>query len=793
MNKFEMELNENKAKAFFVRHGEKVGLGVAAGLLGTFAYLGMGLSPDLQGRTPSSLEATVTSAENHIKNGRWETLRPQRLAISGTVDKLDSSKQQVAASDFTFDYLLARRSAAAALRSDPKLAPITSPEVNVDRVSLADTASGRHPLGLLTPLALEEAAATGGRQGGPAMDDGSGRRTKTGPTADLGAVVAAPGIDPVKAGLPDLQNPAPVDRYVATVKYLFPFKENYLSFRNTFRNAVGYNASNDRFLVRHLEIQRRVNGGEWEDYTNQIKEQEKTYVVSAPDPFDDKYANRALTRAFPPVLLNNYYAAATHRQLPAFELPEDPTLAATTPTGRDGGDRDRGAQSGRSGMSGQSGMSGRSGMSGMSGRSGMSGQSGMSGRSGMAGAMSGMSGRSGMSGMSGRSGMSGMSGRSGQSGQSGTASMAVEEPLDLVDYKLIRFSDPTVVPGNEYEYRVRYWVYDPNNPIKMAGFVDTAPQRQAMAMSATASDGERESEVQDEDELENEVIQSRVKLDHLSPEVRERLTLESSLQRPLPVLTNCRPSAWSEPTPSIRVSEIRGDALVGTASIPSPVKSTVGNQEVKFSVREGSVRMLAAIWDSTFGIKIPLVNDAVYPGSLLGGTAVTKVLDPITREYRKLENNDGMPVAARTTAPGYTGNSGMVLVDFLGGREILGGSESKTKFMVPTEALVVDATGQLQVRSADANARDFTWLSGEVLREDGLIDKLAEAAEDQGGAGDEREGRGRAAGGRSGRSGFPGGGGPPGNNGPPGGDAGRSGRSGMGGGAGRSGRPGGNN
>lgn len=411
----------------------------------------------------------------------------------------------------------------------------------------------------------------------------------------------------------------------------------------------------------------------------------------------------------------------------------------------------------------------------------------MSGRSGMSGAMSGMSGRSGMSGMSGRS------------GQSGTASMAVEEPLDLVDYKLIRFSDPTVVPGNEYEYRVRYWVYDPNNPIKMAGFVDTAPQRQAMAMSATASDGERESEVQDEDELENEVVQSRVKLDHLSPEVRERLTLESSLKRPLPVLTNCRPSAWSESTPPLRVSEIRGDALVGTASIPSPVKSTVGNQEVKFNVREGSVRMLAAIWDSSFGIKVPLVNETVYPGSLLGGTAVTKVLDPITREYRKLENNDGMPIAARATAPGYTGNSGMVLVDFLGGREIIGGSDSKTKFMVPTEALVLDSAGQLQVRSAVANARDFTWLSGEVLREDGLVDKLAEAAqnEGEGEAGDDREGRGRAAGGRSGRSGrsgFPGGGGPPGNNGPPG-DAGRSGRSGMsgGGGAGRSGRPGGNN
>ncbi|MDP1562076.1 MAG: hypothetical protein Q8M16_11915, partial [Pirellulaceae bacterium] len=295
MNKFEMDLNENKAKAFFVRHGEKVGLAVAAGLLGTFAYLGVGLKPDLQGRTPTTLESTVTTAENHIKGGRWDELRPHRLAIANTVEKLDSNKVQVAASDYVFDYLLARRSASAPLRSDPALLPVSKPETYVARMSIADTVADRHALSMLATLDLEASATSGSSRTGPTMEDGSNVK-KSGPTVDLGAVMAATGIDPTKAGLKELANPAPVDRYVATIKYVFPFKQLYTDFRGAFRKSIGYNAVNDRFVVRYLEIQRRVNGGEWVDYTNKIREQEKTYVVSAPDPFDDKFMNRVLTR-----------------------------------------------------------------------------------------------------------------------------------------------------------------------------------------------------------------------------------------------------------------------------------------------------------------------------------------------------------------------------------------------------------------------------------------------------------------------------------------------------------------
>ena len=757
MNKFDMELNENKAKAFFVRHGEKLGLAVAAGLLGTFSYLGFGLKPDLQGRSPSTLENTIVSAENHIKSGRWDDLRPQRLAITNTVDRLDSNKVRVAASDYVFDYLLARRSATAPLRSDPNVLPVFAPETHLGRMSIADTATTAHPLSMLDDVNLESESADTER--GPGSIDTNSKATSAA-KVDLGAAIAATGLDPVKAGLGDLPNAAPVDRYVATVKFLFPYKEMYTNFRATFRNSVGYDATNDRFLIRYMEIQRRVNGGEWVDYTNQIREEEKTFVVSAPEPFDAKFAMRGLTRPFPPVLLKDYYGVSRHSRIPEAALPET-TLA----------DSAAGAGAGDSRRSGSSGMSGRSGMSGPPG--------GMSGMSGPPGGMSGMSGPPG--GMSGMSGMSGRSGPPGTGGSAGMAAMVEEEPTEMVDYKLVRFSDPTVEPGNSYEYRARYWIFDPNNPVKMEGYIAAEKKRTATAMttSASESDGQRpETEEESGEEMDDVVLQSNVKLDQLSPEVRERLTLEAGLARPNPTLKNCRPSPWSDATSPLRVASVVGDVFVSTANIPTPAKSTVADKEVSFQLREGALRAVAAIWDSTFGIQVPLVLENVYPGSVLGGTSTTRVLDPITRTYKKLENNDGSYVTARGGGPGYKGSSGMVLVDFLGGKDIVGGTESKTKFKVPTEALLLDSTGQLLVKSASSDARDWTWLSGEVLREDGLLDKLEEATETEDSESGGRSGR---SGGQSGRSGFPGGGGPPGGGKSGGGNSGRSGPPGGGG------------
>ncbi|GEM_PF-1796782 len=752
MNKFELELNENRAKAFFVRHGEKLGLVIGVGLLGLFVYLGLGLAPDMKNQTPSTLATMASNAENRINSGDWNELKPFREAVSGTVEELDSNKVAVDSENFPMDYLLARRSKAAPPRQDPAvLAPLMG-EADFLFTSVADTSDKRHALKMLKDMLLEDSAAEAGKSGPDSGNDKSSTKAK-GPAIDLSATSAAPGIDPEKAGLADMENASPRSTYLNVVKFVVPFKQMHSGFRETFKNSMGYDPSNDRLLIRYLEIERRVNSGEWEDITQKLREEEKLFVVSAPNPFDEKYADSILTRAFPPILLQDYFSLARHSMIPLIKLPEPEVMVASADS-----------KSGGGGNMGRSGRSGRSGPpAGATGRSGP--PAGATGRSGPPAGMGGMSGRS---------------------GQGGMATMTLEEDTkDIPEYKLVRFTDQDLRPGSSYQYRVRIWVFDPNNPVPMKGFMAKSKRSGPATESATASQADNaaqdfQSELMDE----NFIIQSTVKMDSLSAEVRERLALDSKLDRPLDMLKNCRPSAWSDPSPEVKVAAVKGEAYVGEAEPAREGRLVNGAAEIRFPVREGSLAAVAAIWDSKFDTRIPIKVEAVFTGSVIGGQSVARILDPITRAYKKLENNEGLPVS-RGIAPGYKGSSGVVLVDFLGGQKIDGSTGSKSDFKIPTEALLLDSIGNLIVSSSDQDARNYTWLTGEVLREDGVAKRDNEQDDMGDGKG---QGNGGQGGGGRGRSGYPGGGGG-GNQGGAGQGNGGAGRSG--GGAGRSGRPGG--
>jgi len=604
-------------------------------------------------------------------------------------------------------------------------------------------------MSMLPRVRLEEPGASG--PAGPESDDGRGTsRSRNQDQVDMSAMLAVPGLDPAKAGLPEMEGATARDVYLATINYAFPYKKMLTSFRETFKNSIGYDPENDRLLVRYLEIQRRTNGGEWENVTDQIREQEKDFLLSAPNPFDDKYANRALTRPFPPVLLSDYYRLARHSMIPLVELPVDEPATGGAGQGRLAGG---GTGTARQGTRGGTG-----------GSRGMSGPPGGAGRSGPPPGAS-RSSSQGMSGSQGMTGSRGMTG-SGAAGARGTGPQTAEVDFkDAAEHQMVRFTDQNIQPGNTYEYRVRVWVYDPNNPVKMDGYVAKQEVLGPTRMMATATDSDRAGDMhRDEAELESMVIQSNVKVDHLSSEVRERLSLESRLERPLPMLRNCRPSPWSDPTGPIQVGPIKGQAFVANADVPREGRVQGQDREIRFPIREASLKAVAAIWDSQLGVQVPLVLDAVYPGSVLGGTGVARVLDPIQRIYRKLENNDGTPVTSGR-APGYRGSSGVLLVDFLGGREIDGGTQSRSPFRVPTEALLLDSTGQLLVRNSVADAGDFTWLSGEVLREDGVARRQEEMGDDTADRGRSRQGQ---QGQQRGRSSYPGSGGSGGMSGPPG-------------------------
>lgn len=754
MNKFDQELNENAAKAFFVRHGEKLGLLVGAGLLGLFVYLGVNMSPDLENQTPTTLNGLATQAENRIKSGSWDELKDHRQAVEGTVAKLDGNKIPVDSSNYEIASVFGTRMISKPLRTDPIILPPEQPVVDAVRVSIADTTSNQHPLSFLETLNV--LAADSSSDGRNPSAGGSAKKEDV----DYSAATIAPGISAKSASLDSLDSAAPISTYMVAVRFVIPYKKMLADFRDKFKNSMGYDAENDRFLIRYMQVERRVNGGgddAWEEITDQLKAQEKLYVVSAPDPFEEKYDSTVLTRPFPPVLQSDYFALANHPLIPLESLPEPIEIKASTTTAA-------GGSSGRSGGS----SSYRSGRSSYSGKT----QSGPP------------AGGSSMSGMSGSRGMSGGGYNAMNSGGSTSQDAKKDVVKDAPEYKLVRFTDQDVKPGFSYEYRARIWIYDPNNPVKMDDYVEKEKKREAASMSAGVDDLDKDKDNANDEIDESVVIQSNVKMDQLSPETQERLKAEVAIPRPKAMLKNCRVSAWSEPTPAVTVKAIEGEAFVSQAEAPRMGRVTVGSKEIQFPSKEGFLtETLAGVWDDKFGIRIPLVVEEAFVGSVLGTQKVTRVLDPIAGEYKKLENNSGIPDDKKRRPDGYLGNSGVVVVDFMGGQELEGVTESRVSdFRIPTEALFLDSAGRLIVKNSRKDARDYTWMTGIVKREDAVETKFDENDPSSGG---QYGGSSRGGSSNGSRGGYPGGGSSGGSSG------GYPGAGGSGGSGGRGGYPGG--
>ena len=80
MAKRKMKFDKDAIGNLFVRHGEKMGLGVALLLLGYFVYAGMqgaGLETD---QTPSRLVEVASMKERQINSATFDAFAPVRTA-----------------------------------------------------------------------------------------------------------------------------------------------------------------------------------------------------------------------------------------------------------------------------------------------------------------------------------------------------------------------------------------------------------------------------------------------------------------------------------------------------------------------------------------------------------------------------------------------------------------------------------------------------------------------------------------------------------------------------------------
>jgi uncharacterized membrane protein YgcG len=210
------------------------------------------------------------------------------------------------------------------------------------------------------------------------------------------------------------------------------------------------------------------------------------------------------------------------------------------------------------------------------------------------------------------------------------------------EFYLFRFFDFDVAPGKKYKYRVRLFLFDPN---------DGMPRRYLAAEA-----------------------------------VVRRAALKTKTAKKL------RPTDWSEPSATVGIP-LPGQVL---ASVVKPAATTVHNSEPSAKLTVKSFRaQLGTVWakDSSYASE---AIEAVVQADFLRGMVCNLVnrgdswvIGADRRELYKAKK--GFPL-----------NANIMLVDMAGGEKLAGASAMD----VPCEVLLMDLSGRLYVRSQLEDAEE---------------------------------------------------------------------------------------
>lgn len=301
------------------------------------------------------------------------------------------------------------------------------------------------------------------------------------------------------------------------------------------------------------------------------------------------------------------------------------------------------------------------------------------------------------------------------------------------EFKLVRFVDSDVSPGKSYQYRLRVWYFDSNNPRpkpvkeseKKTGRSRGASSKEggAPSLEGGGGGGNQNKGIDSEEELI--ALETKVTQNQVSESVRKRLRDQLKLKRPKEYLTWFRPSAWSTATKQVEVPVIRGEVVLAKATPQSFWKfvDQVGgkSREIVGPRRELTIEAVAAQWDDKFGVRVPVMVEKIAVGTLVVGSGHATVWDPLAETYRMIYSEEGKSFRRKSDKrnASYRSNSGFALVDFIGGRE-LGNQVTKAKkdkFTSAMEALLVDENGNLSVQSTHSDQPKLVWMTGQVASE----------------------------------------------------------------------------
>ena len=741
------KFSSNAIGAFFVKHVEKIVFVIAMVCLLGLAYNGF-KTKRYSKTTPKKLKEAAEQANRYIGRGdSWDKIEKFRTAETKTKERIEKSPP-LKHEEYAYGQFMATRLRTLGLRTDPELKPVQ--EMIAQVITAPIVIKQRHTMLIESLDKGFSETDTGDRE---KRDDGVGdvsgggvggdfektekkkKEVDTGPTRLQPSLALERPLNPTTQ-LWRTATTRPDIRECICVTGLVPYESQWKEFDAKLRDAKGWYPGRDRPNYIHLEIQRRVDGGEWADITADLETAQDAYAAYQPhlipEFVDRKYLHPLLSHQTPPFLDTEYRDISMHpkislRQVIDYSKEEkkedDGPRDVVDPFANEKSDKKADAKK----------TDGKK--------------------------------------MDDRAADRTPNKLDGQTNTDLLKELSAERFKDAPSsaYKLVRFYDPRVVPGKSYEYRVRVWIADPNNPMSnetalaagdnngvnapQSGGGLNAPESGGGAGAGIGGDFEREDNKRDDDNKggnEKNVRFEALKGSDLDPKVRDRILNWENQVRDNPdllpkvpgksnkFLKHARPTPWSQPTPAVKVTEAPARFVTGKAIRRGFEALTDKSNGKTYEYFNGApfASVVVSQFDRKMDIEIPGIKN-VYAGDVLNFTTTSRFLNPLewtihTRKFQKIKSD--------AVVVGITGGE---RVNFVLAREDDNGrtiySREKPKYTAPAEVLLMDSSGKFVLRNEidDKMAyRQMTFTSDEKLDGEPVI---REKKDDE----DEKEDEGR--------------------------------------------------
>jgi hypothetical protein len=365
------DFSKEGLKRFFLYHTEKIILGVSILLMGLFFWLGFS-APPFKDKSPTDLIGMADRAEQYVaKTDSWEQIREldARKGETDLVKRIQVGNEAIQVSNYPFGFW-SIRAKTLSTRKDPQLipakdlvakhfvAPLFFTPTNLRKDAAVEDPLSEIPL-VSEALASDSPPPRRGPGRGQPGDDTEGRRgDQRGGMPDAGDASSStrpedektdievgdrilaihkqtlPGIRPAKWELSNQTESVLLDD-VVVVTGLVNVKELKRNFNESFSDAVGYLPSRDKPAFKYLEVQRAEVGEaepQWVDISEQISRlisaTPKSLTVmpnsefpSAPEVVDPSCFDPVITQPIPAFTQFDYRKIANHPTL-NFRTPE---------------------------------------------------------------------------------------------------------------------------------------------------------------------------------------------------------------------------------------------------------------------------------------------------------------------------------------------------------------------------------------------------------------------------------------------------------------------------------------